>query len=398
VKVLEDAAARLVDSSPDAPPVETIRARADGLRRRRRARQSGLVAVAICAVVGAGALGISVIRDEGQPANVVANSPSQATDIDTITYRDDARGFQITYPNSWFRAEHSLTPDPWEATAVATFDLGATPPNENCDHQPEGALRGVGPTDAFVWVYLPAWDPAGIPPRPDRIAELPTGADQYSDLLECLGGTVEFTSRGYRFADDGRVLGLTVALGAEASPETRRQTLGVLNSIELDPATTATTVTTLPPITIPSTSVPVTTVPATPVPTAITGSYSGDERWGLSNTSDCDLDHHLELTFEVAGDPVPWQFRSDYCGKLDGKQWTGSGPFTIDAGEKGTLTGTMQSAARLPTEGEPFTLEITGGTGSFEGAAGSCILDNHLRTVALGQQEQWGTFECAVTT
>ena len=176
--------------------------------------------------MGAGALGTAVIRDESRPANVVANSPSEPAAGDTVTYRDDARGFQITYPRSWFRAEQSLTPilggdpDPWEVTAVTTYDLSAAPSNENCDHQPEGAvLRVIGPTDAFVWVYLPSWDPAQIPPRPSRIAELPASADQFSDLVECLGGTVDFTSRGYRFADHGHVRGLTVALGAEASPE-----------------------------------------------------------------------------------------------------------------------------------------------------------------------------------
>ena len=159
---------------------------------------------------------------------------------------------------------------------------------------------------------------------------------------------------------------------------------------------------------MPPTSVPVTT-PATSVPTDIVatgrkitaklaGSYSGTERWGLSQAPDCYLDHHLDLTFDVAGDPVAWQFRSDYCGNIEGKQWTGTGPFTIDARERGTLTGTMRSSARLPTEGKPFALEISGGTGSFEGASGSCTLDNHVRAVALGQQEQWGTFECDVVT
>jgi hypothetical protein len=44
------------------------------------------------------------------------------------------------------------------------------------------------------------------------------------------------------------------------------------------------------------------------------------------------------------------------------------------------------------------TLNITGGTASFKGAAGECLLDNHLRDVQFGVQEQYGTFSWTIST
>jgi hypothetical protein len=42
-------------------------------------------------------------------------------------------------------------------------------------------------------------------------------------------------------------------------------------------------------------------------------------------------------------------------------------------------------------------LTITGGTGAYEGASGSCDLDNHLTQVGFGTQEQYGSFACDIT-
>jgi hypothetical protein len=42
-------------------------------------------------------------------------------------------------------------------------------------------------------------------------------------------------------------------------------------------------------------------------------------------------------------------------------------------------------------------LTVTGGTKRFEGATGSCALDNHLKQIEPGRQEQFGNFVCDIT-
>jgi hypothetical protein len=159
----------------------------------------------------------------------------------------------------------------------------------------------------------------------------------------------------------------------------------------VDPSTVPTTPSTAP-ITAPT---PTTvTTPASASAEQFAGSYRGTEHYRLS-TQRCDyLDHDLVETFTLA-DGTTWQFEQRYCGTVDGVLWTGVGTFTITAPD-GTLTGTVHDSATLPSTGEPYDIVVTGGTGRFVGATGSCHLDNHLRQVAFGTNEQWGSFTCAI--
>jgi hypothetical protein len=168
----------------------------------------------------------------------------------------------------------------------------------------------------------------------------------------------------------------------------------------VDPSTVQTT-----PSTAPVTAPTPTTVTAPPAPTTVTappsssaghfdGTYRGTEHYQL-DTERCDyLDHDLVETFTLP-DGTAWQFEQRYCGSVDGDQWTGVGTFTIDAPD-GTLTGTVHDSATLPSRGEPYDIVVTGGTGRFAGATGSCHLDNHLRQLQFGTNEQWGSFSCAI--
>jgi hypothetical protein len=97
-------------------------------------------------------------------------------------------------------------------------------------------------------------------------------------------------------------------------------------------------------------------------------------------------------------DGTTWAFHADYCGTLDGDHWRGEGTFTFTAPHDATITGDFKSSASVTSPGVPYTLNITGGTGSFDGATGECLLDNHLRDVQFGVQEQYGTFSCAIST
>ncbi len=128
----------------------------------------------------------------------------------------------------------------------------------------------------------------------------------------------------------------------------------------------------------------------------VEGTYRGDERFGFT-AGDCpDLDHELHSTFTLT-DGTTWPFQATYCGDLDGDQWSGEGTFTFTTPGGDTITGTLTTAATLPTEGVPYDLAITGGTGAYAGATGACSLDNHVEPrEALGAQRQSGSFVCDI--
>jgi hypothetical protein len=139
----------------------------------------------------------------------------------------------------------------------------------------------------------------------------------------------------------------------------------------------------------------VTTTTAAASVTQWSGTYDGIEHFGPSTGTCADLDHHLDSVFSLE-DGSAWKFHSDYCGILDGNAWQGTGPFTFTLPDGALITGDFADAATIPSPGVRYRLNITGGTGNFEGASGSCQLDNHLRPIASGEQQQYGTFTCYI--
>lgn len=157
-----------------------------------------------------------------------------------------------------------------------------------------------------------------------------------------------------------------------------------------------------PPSTPPTTvQTPATTTTPTnaPAPTHLEGTHQGTEQYALSKGTCSYLEHHLDSTLEL-NDGKSWTYRADYCGTITGQVWNGAGTFTIRADDDATITGTFTSSALLDatgsTMGAPYTLNITGGTKRFDNASGSCTLDNHVRQIRFGVQEQSGTFFCDV--
>jgi hypothetical protein len=124
------------------------------------------------------------------------------------------------------------------------------------------------------------------------------------------------------------------------------------------------------------------------------GVHSGIEHF-TGKTSDCvELDHRLVESMTLTDGEV-WQFQAHYCGII-GKTglWSGAGSFSITTGRGATLTGTFRDSAQLPSSGVPYELDVARGTGTFKGARGSCVLENHLHAGAVGVQQQSGTFVC----
>jgi hypothetical protein len=137
--------------------------------------------------------------------------------------------------------------------------------------------------------------------------------------------------------------------------------------------------------------------PADPGATTLSGAYEGNETFTRGTGGNCDLDHVLDLTLTPAAGE-PWTMHATYCGVMEGEErWRGEGPVVITTAAGDTLTGRLVSAADLPTDGEPFTVEVTGGTGAYDGAAGTCNFDNHLVPMGPGAQEQFGEWSCSIT-
>jgi hypothetical protein len=146
-------------------------------------------------------------------------------------------------------------------------------------------------------------------------------------------------------------------------------------------------------------SAPTTAAPAAPaagVATHVEGTFRGQEEFRPTDGGCPDLDHVLISTFELT-DGTTWDFRADYCGTVNGDDWSGGGTFAFTTPDADTLTGTFTSAASVTSDGEPYVLTITGGSGRFAGATGSCTLDNHLTDTGPGAQEHDGPFTCDIT-
>jgi hypothetical protein len=138
--------------------------------------------------------------------------------------------------------------------------------------------------------------------------------------------------------------------------------------------------------------------PAPSTPTNVNwhfeGRHSGTEIFQV-HTGRCPvLDHLLQETFTLT-DGTTWSFQAHYCGTIDSRGvWTGVGSFSIATAGGSTLSGRFTDSAQLPSLGVPYELDVHQGTGVFAGAHGSCILDNHLSTIAPAVQHQEGIFVC----
>jgi hypothetical protein len=155
--------------------------------------------------------------------------------------------------------------------------------------------------------------------------------------------------------------------------------------------------TTLPDAVSSSTLPPVET-PALPGAEMLDGVFSGVEHYTLTRDAGCEVHSILDTTW-THGNGATWTYHADYCGKLSGTTWSSSGgTVTITTEDGSTITGTMNAqTVSTVSHGEPYGLSITGGTGAYAGAAGSCNLDNHLVAVALGEQQQSGNFSCSIS-
>lgn len=150
-------------------------------------------------------------------------------------HRDERDGVTVRYPSGWRIAGEPLTPflgEPVEILHLGTFDL--RPGGSRCTHVPERALEDLGPTDAMISLYERREDsPQDFPARRRHI--LPYSGSE-PESIACLERPEEkgFLYRLQELGDHGRRFHLYVAVGGNASLETRRETAEILDSFRFD--------------------------------------------------------------------------------------------------------------------------------------------------------------------
>ena len=189
--------------------------------------------VATCLAVAALALSQAACgqAERGTDRPAAATVPGPGLTI----HRDQKRGYEVTFPSSWFRARENLTRrllvDPREILTVATFPLRLRR-SERCYppfDAPVPALDRLGPRDALVSVQERIDIEHPVPDsRPRRFSLSPL--DLHYRGRDCARRTLGSASF-IGFADQGRQFYAFVALGRAASSYTRGAVRRMLDSL-----------------------------------------------------------------------------------------------------------------------------------------------------------------------
>jgi len=169
------------------------------------------------------------------PRTTFAAARVAARDTDGWRTVFDADGrIRLRVPRDWTTGPAVMLPDqvdPVMPLAVGTTVVEPQPVDE-CGIVPQRALEAVGPTDAFVGIYvtsgLASWG-ATVPERPKTFAApLPWGLGP----MKC---TINVTAlqRSIAFEENGVKLTLVVATGAEISDQRRAELAAVLDSLRV---------------------------------------------------------------------------------------------------------------------------------------------------------------------
>jgi hypothetical protein len=85
------------------------------------------------------------------------------------------------------------------------------------------------------------------------------------------------------------------------------------------------------------------------------------------------------------GHGAVWAYHADYCGDVEGSQWHGDGTFSLTSPGGDSLTGTLSvGSLTMGTAGSPRLVAITGGSGAWAGATGSCLIDETVQVSSFG--------------
>ena len=145
------------------------------------------------------------------------------------------------------------------------------------------------------------------------------------------------------------------------------------------------------------TSVAVATADASPGSFHVTGDYDGPSHFTVG-TERCEMiDTVWDATVSVSNGET-WRYHNEYCGTLVDGLFSGAGAFSFTVPDGDRLFGTRRvTNAPIPGTGGTNQLRLTGGTGQYAGATGSCVMHNHHEESDNGAQRQWGSLECDIT-
>jgi hypothetical protein len=147
-----------------------------------------------------------------------------------------AHDLRVMLPAGWQAADGPLATGGFEQmAALATYPM---PPqaagDDPCSWWPTAALTELGPGDAFVWLFREIGDLGLNPHR--QLDDLPPPGGLEDEMLACLDQPVDFRHGSIEFEDGGVYVAAIVAVGAEATPATVAEAVGVLNSIQVGDA------------------------------------------------------------------------------------------------------------------------------------------------------------------
>lgn len=191
-----------------------------------------LAVLFLISLLGAGCGGAEVTPApaEAPIGEEAATLEARGAEPGRIDWRDEERGFTVSYPETWQRAPSPLTPnlsDPLELLALGTYEL--RPGGDRCSHQPVNAIEDLGPSDALIVIFerAPPYAEGGYPPRQGP-PELAGGTGRF-----CVPGTNRLDG-WFSFGENGRAFYALIALGENASEKTRAQLFTTYESIAID--------------------------------------------------------------------------------------------------------------------------------------------------------------------
>jgi hypothetical protein len=217
---------------------DVIDAFATPARPRHRWLRPAIALATAAAVIVTVAVAIDDGQDRSGKVPRVAAPPAE----DWSTVSDHAHGLSLSYPPSWQAAPSTLTPvlvDPVVPIAVATYPIDDPQVLGECDIVPQRALEAMGPTDAFIAVYLFLGKGATYTPsasRPPHFGpDLPWNGGSLPERASGNGIQCTENVRGFvgqlSFEDHGQHVNVLIAIGPEASAETRNEVYRILDTL-----------------------------------------------------------------------------------------------------------------------------------------------------------------------
>ena len=190
----------------------------------------------LAVVVAAVTVGAVAFFDAAPSAPRITTPPAPETLVGAgwTTYWDDSHGISISVPPSWQAAASTLTPalgDPTVRLAVGTYALEPQRQGD-CDIVPDARVNALGPTDAFIAVYLTRGFASfgSTTPRPQHFAP-----DMFRAGFQCSQSMVNGAAGSFHFLDHDRKISVIVAVGHDASPERNAAVYEILDTLFVGP-------------------------------------------------------------------------------------------------------------------------------------------------------------------